>query len=176
MNKISTEVKAAIVVGLCSITAACISAGIFSKIFVSENIENIPSWKLLYSHTETGARTNGDIEKLRNAVEAGYDIKVVIKNPVEGMEFSRSVLNIDQIQIRNNKVSGLNQTISWWPDSKLSENLVFPKRPYRIYSIIDTSGSYQYLRVFFDGTEDNRTQEKYSMEWLGSLSNTDYEK
>ena len=144
------KIISAVIAGVASIIVAFIASGVFSDYFVKEkakdiklNLDLLPSWEVLYSHSEKGIPIEGSIEKLIDAVNKGYDIKIIHR-------VSDSVATIvpaDFVRIHDGVVSVQNvNNISWWEDKDTKE-LYFPEKAYNVYLLFDTKGNYRAYRT-----------------------------
>ena len=170
------RIIAAIVAGIASTIVAFIASGVFSGYFVKEktkdiqsNFEALPSWETLYSHTETGASLEGDIEKLIAAVRKGYDIKIIHRYS----DSTETVIPADLIQVNDKIVSAQNVTnVSWWRDKETKE-LYFPEEPHEVFVLLDTKGNYHaFRRDAATGGKKQVTKDKSSLTWLGNVPNS----
>ena len=170
------KIISAIIAAFASIIVAFIASGVFSEYFVKEktkdidsNLETLPSWEVLYSHSETGAALEGSIEKIVNAVSKGYDIKIIHRSSDE----TATVIPADLVQVNKDVVSAQNVTnVSWWRDEKTQE-LYFPEDPYEVFILLDTKGNYHAFRTdVATGAKKKTTKNTSSLTWLGNVPNS----
>ena len=123
---------------------------------------DLPSWNLLFEHDEQGEPITGDVEKLIEAVNKGYPIKVRI-------HFSNNKIHVMEAQwlfIDNETVfaSNTNQISLKKNDSG---NYIYQEDSYHYYVIVGSDGHHHATRIYIDGRKRKSTDSKRHMAWIG---------
>jgi len=172
------ELIAQVVIPILSLTCNAIVAIIVAIIGVSSkkaetnikkaetNIEkisdNFPTWEVLYEHDENGNRIKGSIERLKEAVQDGYPIKVKLQQPNN----STQVMDAEWLFIENNTVHGANTSqVSLTKNTE--GNYVYLEDSYHYYVTVNSMGHHHATRVYIDGRKHKSTNSKRYMTWIG---------
>lgn len=124
--------------------------------------DNFPSWEVLYEHDENGNRIKGSIERLKEAVQDGYPIKVKIRQPNN----STHVMDAEWLFIEDNTVHGANTSqVSLTKNTE--GNYVYLEDSYHYYVTVNSMGHHHATRVYIDGRKHKPTNSKRYMTWIG---------
>lgn len=105
---------------------------------------NLPTWELLLSHSEDGTILSGSHERLRDAVEKAYPIKIVYgDNNIDVME-------AEWIFMRDGLIHASNTSqVSLHADA--NGDFYFPDDSYHYYQVMNTRGIVRVRRYNMDG-------------------------
>jgi hypothetical protein len=129
---------------------------------LKEVSEILPSWDLLYEHDEQGNSINGTVDRLIEAVNNGYPIKVRIhfpKNTVHVIDAELLIIEDQMVYASNTSQISLTKNETGNP--------IYQAEPYHYYVIVGSDGHHHATRVFIDGTKRNENDTRRHMAWIG---------
>lgn len=133
---------------------------------IKEISENLPSWSELFEHDENGTPIRGNIDKLIEAVQKGYPIKVRInKRQKDDIE----VMDAQWIFVENNIVVATNtDQISLGKDA--NGNYRYFEDAYHYYVLVNSKGQHHATRIYLDGKQRSQpTDGVRHMTWIGLI-------
>lgn len=123
---------------------------------------NLPSWDLLYEHDENGNPINGSIERLIEAVNQGYPVKIKIYQPHNIVQvMDAQLLSVESRLVHASNTDQISQT------RDASGNYVYQDKAYHYYVIASSNGHFHAKRIFLTGEERNTSAENRRMAWIG---------
>jgi hypothetical protein len=126
--------------------------------------DQLPSWTSLFEHNEQGTTLSGSIEKLIDAVEKGYPIKVKINEPNKGI----FVMEAEWLIIENGVVYASNTNQISLTNNK-GGDYIYQKQPYHYYVIVGSNGHHHATRIFINGAVRKPTDSRRHMAWIGLI-------
>jgi hypothetical protein len=135
-----------------------------TKASMKEMSDNLPSWDDLYEHDENGKPLRGSLDRLIEAIQKGYPIKVRIKKPQkDGIE----VMDAQWIFVEDRVVIATNtDQISLGKDE--SGNYRYFEESYHYYVIVNSKGQHHATRIFLDGSPRGKPSDGVRhMTWIG---------
>lgn len=124
------------------------------------------AWTLVYAHDASGAATSGSIQTLRNAINNGASVKVIIQRPT----VHNWSVNCTNVSVRNDASQAV-VCIGMWPlivntyiGAQFS-NIITPAQT--AHFTINTLGQYAQADVKIgDGSILNNSMNTYPMLWF----------
>jgi len=132
---------------------------------IEEVSRNIPSPELLLEHDQDGKPMQGSVDRLRQAVEKGYPIKVKIHHPNKTTQvMDAQLLTVDHATVYASNTESISQ------QRNKEGDIVFQERLYHWYVIAGSNGHFHETRVYLDGTKRGEPEdERRHMVWYGVM-------
>lgn len=134
---------------------------------ITEVSGTLPSWDLLFEHDDMGKTISGNIERLIEAVDKGYPIKVRIRQPNNSIQ----IMDAQWLFVENNLVHATNINQISLTKNK-SGNYVYLEDSYHYYVIVGSDGYHHATRIHMDGRKREPTDSRRHMAWIGLVPPT----
>ncbi len=134
---------------------------------IKEVSGNLPSWDLLFEHDDKGNPIGGNIERLIEAVDKGYPIKVRIHQTNN----STQIMDAQWVFVENKLVHATNINQISLTKNK-SGNYVYQEDSYHYYVIVGSDGHHHATRIYMDGSKREPTDSRRHMAWIGLVPPT----